>query len=153
LSQIETSVTFCGRVGLRAKVLGRLGRKPSPHPRACALSCPSSAIYGPGSLGHLTRPFALPRPDALEAVMNLLSNGLLMRKTEDRRRTELTETFAFLCGFSAEFITRSKPSPALTPAVLMLCTLPQTTEGKLQAPDLAGGPGPIGAGLWASVDA
>ena len=23
------------------------------------------AIYGPGSLGHLTRPFALPRPDAL----------------------------------------------------------------------------------------
>src|SRR5687767_9985585 len=46
-------------VGLEAMVLGRLGRKPSPHPRACALSCPSSAIYGPGSLGHLTRPFAL----------------------------------------------------------------------------------------------
>jgi hypothetical protein len=44
----------------------------------------------------------------LEAVMNLLRNGLLMRKTGDRRRTELTETFAFLCGFSAEFITRSK---------------------------------------------
>jgi hypothetical protein len=39
--------------------------------------------------------------------MNLLRNGLLMRKTEDRGRTELTETFAFLCGFSAEFITRS----------------------------------------------
>src|SRR5215212_1701266 len=28
-------------VGLQAMVLGRLGRKPSPHPRACALSCPS----------------------------------------------------------------------------------------------------------------
>src|SRR5215213_10010428 len=41
--------------------------------------------------------------------MNLLRNGLLMRKTGDRRRTELTETFAFLCGFPAEFITRSKP--------------------------------------------
>ena len=27
----------------------------------------------------------------LEAVMNLRRNGLLMRKTEDRRRTELTE--------------------------------------------------------------
>jgi hypothetical protein len=40
--------------------------------------------------------------------MNLLRNGLLMRKTGDRRRTELTETFAFLCGFSAEFITCSK---------------------------------------------
>jgi hypothetical protein len=40
--------------------------------------------------------------------MNLLRNGLLMRKTEDRRRTELTKTFAFLCGFSAEFITRSR---------------------------------------------
>src|SRR5215208_2006261 len=46
-------------VGLEAMVLGRLGRKPSPHPRACALSCPSSAIYGPGSLGRFTRPFAL----------------------------------------------------------------------------------------------
>jgi hypothetical protein len=44
----------------------------------------------------------------LEAVMNLLRNGLLMRKTGDRRRTELTEKFAFLCGLSAEFITRSK---------------------------------------------
>ena len=69
LSQIETFVTLCGMVwlrgGLRAKVLGRLGRKLSPHPRACALSCPLLAIYGPGSLGHLTRPFALPRPDAL----------------------------------------------------------------------------------------
>ena len=39
--------------------------------------------------------------------MNLLRNGLLMRKTEDRGRTELTETFAFPCGFSAEFMTRS----------------------------------------------
>jgi hypothetical protein len=37
----ETFVTFCGMVGLQAKVLGRLGKKPSPHPRACALSCPS----------------------------------------------------------------------------------------------------------------
>src|SRR5215208_1385531 len=59
LSQIETSVTSCGMVGLQAMALGRLGRKPSPHPRACALSCPSSAIYGPGSLGRFTRPFAL----------------------------------------------------------------------------------------------
>jgi hypothetical protein len=39
--------------------------------------------------------------------MNLLRNGLLMRKTGDRLRTELTEIFAFLCGFPAEFITRS----------------------------------------------
>jgi hypothetical protein len=44
----------------------------------------------------------------LEAVMNLLRNGLLMRKTGSRRRPELTETFAFLCGFPAEFITRSR---------------------------------------------
>ena len=43
--------------------------------------------------------------------MNLLRNSLLMRKPEDRRRTELTETFAFLCGFPAEFITRSKANP------------------------------------------
>src|SRR5215210_2894375 len=47
-------------VGLRAKVLGRLGRKPSPHPRACALSCPSPAIYGPGypSFAGVPRPLA-----------------------------------------------------------------------------------------------
>ena len=51
---------------------------------------------------------APPRPDPLEAVMNLLRNSLLMRKTGDRRRTELTEIFAFLCGFPAEFITRSR---------------------------------------------
>jgi len=42
-------------VELRATDLGRLGWKPSPHPRAHALSCPSPAIYGPG-LGHFTRP-------------------------------------------------------------------------------------------------
>jgi hypothetical protein len=41
--------------------------------------------------------------------MNLLRNGLLMPKTGDRWRTELTEKFAFLYGFSAEFISRSKP--------------------------------------------
>jgi hypothetical protein len=40
--------------------------------------------------------------------MHLLRNGLLMRKTGNRRRTELTETFAFLCGFSAELIARSR---------------------------------------------
>jgi hypothetical protein len=51
LSQIETFVTLCGMVGLRAKVLGRLGRKPSPHPRACALSCPSLAVYRAGAFG------------------------------------------------------------------------------------------------------
>src|SRR5687767_10970930 len=42
-------------VWVRATVLGRLGRKPSPHPRAHALSCPPPAIHGPG-LGHFTRP-------------------------------------------------------------------------------------------------
>ena len=31
--------------------------------------------------------------------MNLLRDGLLMRKIGDRRRTELTETYVFLCGF------------------------------------------------------
>ena len=37
---------------MRAKVLRSGGvEPPSPHPRACALSCPSLAIYGPGSCG------------------------------------------------------------------------------------------------------
>src|SRR5918993_2075010 len=56
---IETFVALCGMVGVQAMVLGRLGRKPSPHPRVCALSCPSPTIRGPGSLGHLTRPAVL----------------------------------------------------------------------------------------------
>ena len=81
LSQIETFVTLCGMVwlrgGLEAMVLGRLGRKLSPHPRACALSCPSSAIYGPGSLGHLTRPFALPHPDKPCSYQDDQGRGIL----------------------------------------------------------------------------
>ena len=36
-------------VGLRVMVLGRMGWTTSPYPRACALSCPSPAFYGPGS--------------------------------------------------------------------------------------------------------
>jgi hypothetical protein len=40
--------------------------------------------------------------------MNLLRNGLLMRKNWDQRRTELTEESASQCGFSTEFITRSR---------------------------------------------
>src|SRR5215212_6636885 len=57
-------------VGVQAMVLGRVGRKPFPHPRACALSCPSPTIGGPGSLGHghLTRPAVLWRiiPDDMD---------------------------------------------------------------------------------------
>jgi hypothetical protein len=49
----------------------------------------------------------------LEAVMNLLRNGLLMLKTKPRRRNDLTEEFAFLCGLSAEFITLSNLVPML----------------------------------------
>jgi hypothetical protein len=52
--------------------------------------------------------------------MNLLRNSLLMRKTGDRRRTELTEIFAFLCGFPAEFITRSRGSVLRSPLVWSL---------------------------------
>jgi hypothetical protein len=44
----------------------------------------------------------------LEAVMNLPSNGLLMRETGGGRRSELSEESASQCGFSAEFITRSR---------------------------------------------
>ncbi len=51
----------------------------------------------------------------LEGVMNLLRNGLLMRKTGDRQRTELTEEFASQCGFSAEFITRSSAQHSASP--------------------------------------
>jgi hypothetical protein len=37
-------------VGLRVKVLGRMGWTTSPHPRAGALSCPSPAILRAGLL-------------------------------------------------------------------------------------------------------
>jgi hypothetical protein len=59
----------------------------------------------------------------LEAVMNLLRNSLLMRKTGDRRRTELTEIFAFLCGFPAEFITRSSASRVRAPTLRTRCLI------------------------------
>jgi hypothetical protein len=69
-------------------------------------------LYGWARRGHrayfqVPRNWGLTSPCSLEAVMNLLRNSLLIRKTGDRRRSELTEKFAFLCGFSAEFITRS----------------------------------------------
>src|SRR5215212_8311454 len=67
-SWIETFVTFCGMVRLRATVLGRLGWKPSPHPRAHALSCPPPAIYfGPGHR-HFTRPALCHRAGVLRGV-------------------------------------------------------------------------------------
>src|SRR5215208_8015835 len=66
LSQIETFVTFCGIVWLRAKVLGRMGWTTSPYLRACALSCPSLAIDGPGSYGAPAFRFAASgHPDPL----------------------------------------------------------------------------------------
>jgi len=52
--------------------------------------------------------------NCLEGVMNLLRNGLLMRKTGDLQRTELTEESASQCGFSAEFITPSSTTAALS---------------------------------------
>jgi hypothetical protein len=45
--------------------------------------------------------------------MNLLRNGLLMRKTGDRRRSDMSEKYAFVCGFSAEFITLSSEKDVL----------------------------------------
>jgi hypothetical protein len=38
-------------MSLRVMVLGRMGWTTSPHPRACALSCPSPAIHGAGLSG------------------------------------------------------------------------------------------------------
>ena len=60
--------------------------------------------------------------------MNLLRNDLLMRKTGDRRKTELTETFAFLCGFSAEFITRSNVCAGHEYRPLALVKLPLSPQ-------------------------
>jgi hypothetical protein len=63
LPWIEPFGTFCGMVGLRAKVLG-WGCTCVPHQRECALSCSSLAIYGPGRSNALTSAlrFAPPQP-------------------------------------------------------------------------------------------
>ena len=45
--------------------------------------------------------------------MNLLRNGLLIRKTEPRQRTVLTEKVAFPCGLSAEFVIVANLLPML----------------------------------------
>src|SRR5215203_2169869 len=68
LSWIETFVTFCGIVWLRAKVLGQMGWTTSPYLRAGALSCPSLAIEGPGSYGApaFILPLAALCPNLLE---------------------------------------------------------------------------------------
>jgi hypothetical protein len=55
LALIETFVTSCGMVRLAGEGLRSVGVDPSPHPRACALSCPSLAIYGPGRGRTLAR--------------------------------------------------------------------------------------------------
>ena len=57
--------------------------------------------------------------------MNLLKNDLLMRKTGDRRRTELTEESASQCGLSAEFITPSRVLPRWC-GVLFILLMPVT---------------------------
>src|SRR5215203_592662 len=46
-------------VGVRAKVLGRMGWTTSPYLRASALSCPSLVVYRTGALG--SRPYHWPR--------------------------------------------------------------------------------------------
>ena len=55
-------------VGVRAKVLGQMGWTTSPYQRAGALSCPSLAIYGPGSYGIsafiVLSPSRCPKPSA-----------------------------------------------------------------------------------------
>jgi hypothetical protein len=75
----------------------------------CATSADSGAYTT--LLATMMMRFMVPSPRfSLEGVMNLLRNGLLMRKTGDRRRTDLTEESASQCGFSAEFITPSRGS-------------------------------------------
>jgi membrane protease YdiL (CAAX protease family) len=78
--------------------------------------------------------------------MNLLRNRLLMRKTGDRRRTELTQIFAFLCGFPAEFITRSSQTASgylnataiLAGPTLSAFIMTATTEGRAGVRKLLG---------------
>jgi hypothetical protein len=58
------SLLLCAMMCLRAMVLGRLGQVPL-HPRACALSCPSSATTGRSNRGgpphHLRVGFVIAR--------------------------------------------------------------------------------------------
>ena len=86
-------------------------RSPTP---SCVMR-PGRTIQASNLRGSATlrsNPNREPEPEEkglnwLEAVMNLPRNGLLVRKTGGRRRTELTEESSSQCGFSAEFITRS----------------------------------------------
>jgi hypothetical protein len=79
----------------------------------------SAPDYSPETRGSRLRYWLSSPP---EAVMNLLRNGLLMLKTKPRRRNDLTEKFAFLCGLSAEFITLSNERPLLEDEPLSLCS-------------------------------
>ena len=126
---------------LKAWCEDRTGRTPGPSDVAEERKRPCRAQWGHDlSMGRTLeklgptlyspecvegRFLELLRRDVLEAVMNLLRNGLLMRKTGGRRRTDLMETFALLCGFSAEFITCSKKMASPWPSTFY----PSFTEG------------------------
>jgi hypothetical protein len=87
-------------VGLRAKVLGQMGWTTSPYQRACALSCPSLAIYGPGLSGS--------------GLYNALGRALLLS-------THLGAAFTLPCpatkcyrsGCSGSFATSRDATPAM----------------------------------------
>src|SRR5918992_953037 len=53
--------------GVAGDGLRSVGEEALPHPRACALSCPSP-FAGRSSQGTGLRPFAMPRPDALSPL-------------------------------------------------------------------------------------
>src|SRR5215213_4934729 len=53
--------------GVAGDGLRSVGEEALPSSKSVCSILPI-AIYGPGSLGHLTRPFALPRPDALSPL-------------------------------------------------------------------------------------
>jgi hypothetical protein len=91
LAQIETFVTFCGMVWLRGitgEGLRSVGVAPIPQPRACALSCPSLAVYRAGALwgsglynahvvGRAAPPLARPSLCALSALRSSVGGATM----------------------------------------------------------------------------
>jgi hypothetical protein len=171
LAQIETFVTFCGMVWLRGitgEGLRSVGVAPIPQPRACALSCPSLAVYRAGALwgsglynahvvGRAAPPLARPSLCALSALRSSVGGatmttpggartpGKACQQSPRARRTGFYHRVgAFSLLGSGPSLCPARPD-ALSSLAACSALLAHNTRQRLESRSRP--PPPIGAGL------
>src|SRR5215210_717401 len=114
-------------VGLRAKVLGRMGWTTSPHPRAGALSCPLLAVYWAGAFGLW--PFALGR----------VTDCFLGASIQVKHRSGPSWAYNSLWPLPRLLSGRAASSLMLTGAAFILPSMPRPSLRR-RGPSLCPGP-------------